>query len=306
MNDGESSGIVIGDVFSTATVKSESANHTLKCRISWCEKSWVRNEKWRSEIYHSHLISSHFKHLWAKDVPESRGHHADGEDYSCNVAGCVYKSKYRHCMLIHLAGKHKQFEGKLAEADINADILNPIISTVADIVEKQNESQVSSTTNDCISQLEKEDKQPNNRPISNNDTIIKVEHLEEESEVEELGLDDMQIRKLFSNKKRQTENALDDGQQEKDRVTPATDKSARKGVRLTSEQLSKLTKEFEDNRYPDRDKRKRLAKELGINEVRVEQWFRQRRYFLTKVKAIEYKGSSQVRVCDYLQGFRVK
>ena len=46
---------------------------------------------------------------------------------------------------------------------------------------------------------------------------------------------------------------------------------------LNSEQLLKLSEEFKENCYPDQQKRKRLANELGINEAKVTKWFNNKR-----------------------------
>ena len=124
-----SSGLVIGEGFSTAedvkVVKTDVnlLTPTLKCRM--CDKCWQGSAKMHRKDYHSHLISSHFKHLWAKDVPESR--EQAGGNFSCNVANCTHKTNLRHSMLIHLAGKHKQLEQKLTEShQLTDEILNPI------------------------------------------------------------------------------------------------------------------------------------------------------------------------------------
>ena len=152
MNVSESSDLVIGEVFSTAAdnmVAKEGTDlsPTIKCRM--CDKCWPQNTKWGRHnlimYYHSHLISKHFKHLWAKDVPQS-SKQAGGE-FSCNVANCAHKTSLRFSMLIHLAMKHKQLKLKLAEGGYPADIITPILLT-PDFIEKQAESYVSSTTDD--------------------------------------------------------------------------------------------------------------------------------------------------------------
>ena len=88
----ESSDLVISDVFSTATDnKMENNTPTLKCRM--CEKCWPGTQQRSRDNYHSHLLSSHFKHLWEKELPASR--EQDGGEYACHVNKCGYQTKLR-------------------------------------------------------------------------------------------------------------------------------------------------------------------------------------------------------------------
>ncbi len=85
----------------------------VKCRL--CGKSWKGKDN-----FFTHLVSTHFKYLWAKEVPRS------ADMYHCHVPGCSYQSKYRYNFLFHLAGKHKQLKQKLAEEGIPENVLTPI------------------------------------------------------------------------------------------------------------------------------------------------------------------------------------
>ena len=449
----ESSDLVIGDVFSTAAdvkVAKEDIDltPTLKCRVPGCKKYWQENAKWRKENYHSHLISSHFKHLWARDVPESK--EQAGGDYSCIIADCTHQTKFRHSMLIHLAGKHKQLEKKLTEHGYTDEILNPIELTPVNKAAatrkriKSIDSQlVTSTTNDDMipaqdqgkiicavcktypevplhehvqdyhglslsdyleikNRLGKAEKKPD-QPLLE-DTIVKVEHNpfnQEESEKQslkdastifseesvkpapyishsskseagsnssvsqqedfissnnvtrerrvtqrdttfswnqlkrlnkefvdnpslidgrerslanELGLDELQIKNWFSYRRRKcnTNSVADtiesngvskhvEGNHETAKIKPASHNAsgARSRKRLNSEQLTKLTEEFGNDRYPDRTKRMRLANELGISEVKVFQWFNNKRHkiSLSSLKNSIVKVEHKVSVC---------
>lgn len=51
---------------------------------------------------------------------------------------------------------------------------------------------------------------------------------------------------------------------------------------FSSEQLAQLRKEFEDNRYLNEDRRKKLANELGLNETQIKIWFQNKRAKLKK------------------------
>ena len=51
---------------------------------------------------------------------------------------------------------------------------------------------------------------------------------------------------------------------------------------FSSEQLARLRKEFEDNRYLNEDRRKSLANELGLNETQIKIWFQNKRAKLKK------------------------
>ncbi|TRY63927.1 hypothetical protein TCAL_14296 [Tigriopus californicus] len=85
----------------------------VKCRL--CGKSWKGKDN-----FFTHLVSTHFKYMWANEVPKS------ADMYHCHVPGCSYQSKYRYNFLFHLAGKHKQLKHKLAQEGIPPDVLIPI------------------------------------------------------------------------------------------------------------------------------------------------------------------------------------
>ncbi len=85
----------------------------VKCRL--CGKSWKGKDN-----FFTHLVSTHFKYLWAEEVPKS------ADMFHCHVKGCQYQSKYRYNFLFHLAGKHKQLRQKLAEEGIPQNVLVPI------------------------------------------------------------------------------------------------------------------------------------------------------------------------------------
>lgn len=87
----------------------------VKCRL--CGKGWKGKDN-----FFTHLVSTHFKYLWAAEVPK----HA--EMFQCHVGSCNYQSKYRYNFLFHLAGKHKQLKQKLAQAGIPLDVLVPVES----------------------------------------------------------------------------------------------------------------------------------------------------------------------------------
>lgn len=85
----------------------------VKCRL--CGKGWKGKDN-----FFTHLVSTHFKYLWAAEVPK----HADM--FQCHVGSCNYQSKYRYNFLFHLAGKHKQLKQKLANEGIPLDVLVPV------------------------------------------------------------------------------------------------------------------------------------------------------------------------------------
>ena len=85
----------------------------VKCRL--CGKSWKGKDN-----FFTHLVSTHFKYLWAKEVPKQ------ADMFHCHVRDCTYQSKYRYNFLFHLAGKHKQLRQKLAEEGIPQNVLIPI------------------------------------------------------------------------------------------------------------------------------------------------------------------------------------
>ncbi|XP_040581936.1 uncharacterized protein [Lepeophtheirus salmonis] len=85
----------------------------VKCRL--CGKAWKGKDN-----FFTHLVSTHFKYLWANEVPR----HA--EMFHCKVQDCNYQSKYRYNFLFHLAGKHKQLKQKLADEGVPLEVLTPL------------------------------------------------------------------------------------------------------------------------------------------------------------------------------------
>ncbi len=51
---------------------------------------------------------------------------------------------------------------------------------------------------------------------------------------------------------------------------------------FSSEQLARLKKEFEDNRYLTEERRRNLALELGLNENQIKIWFQNKRAKIKK------------------------
>ena len=102
----------------------------VKCRM--CGKCWKGKDN-----FFTHLVSTHFKYLWAAEVPRQ------ADMYFCHVPGCTYQSKYRYNFLFHLAGKHKQLKQKLAEENIPTDVLTPIEMDSSEMEEHQAEQMVS-------------------------------------------------------------------------------------------------------------------------------------------------------------------
>jgi homeobox protein engrailed len=62
----------------------------------------------------------------------------------------------------------------------------------------------------------------------------------------------------------------------------ASQEDKRPRTAFSSEQLARLRKEFDDNRYLNEDRRKSLANELGLNETQIKIWFQNKRAKLKK------------------------
>ena len=62
----------------------------------------------------------------------------------------------------------------------------------------------------------------------------------------------------------------------------ATPDEKRPRTAFSSEQLARLRKEFEENRYLNEDRRRSLANELGLNETQIKIWFQNKRAKLKK------------------------
>ena len=62
----------------------------------------------------------------------------------------------------------------------------------------------------------------------------------------------------------------------------ATPDEKRPRTAFSSEQLARLRKEFDENRYLNEDRRRALANELGLNETQIKIWFQNKRAKLKK------------------------
>ena len=69
-----------------------------------------------------------------------------------------------------------------------------------------------------------------------------------------------------------------------EKVDRASTSSAEKRPRtaFSTEQLSRLKREFEENRYLTEERRKNLANELGLNENQIKIWFQNKRAKIKK------------------------
>ena len=65
-------------------------------------------------------------------------------------------------------------------------------------------------------------------------------------------------------------------------VDAASAEDKRPRTAFSSEQLARLRKEFEENRYLNEDRRRALASELGLNETQIKIWFQNKRAKLKK------------------------
>ena len=68
------------------------------------------------------------------------------------------------------------------------------------------------------------------------------------------------------------------------RTDPTNNSSMEKRPRtaFSAEQLARLKKEFEDNRYLTEERRRNLATELGLNENQIKIWFQNKRAKIKK------------------------
>jgi len=65
-----------------------------------------------------------------------------------------------------------------------------------------------------------------------------------------------------------------------ERAGPSMEKRPR--TAFSSDQLGRLKKEFEDNRYLTEERRRNLAVELGLNENQIKIWFQNKRAKIKK------------------------
>ena len=69
---------------------------------------------------------------------------------------------------------------------------------------------------------------------------------------------------------------------ERDRTTPREPIEKRPRTAFSADQLGRLKKEFDDNRYLTEERRRSLALELGLNENQIKIWFQNKRAKIKK------------------------
>ena len=69
-------------------------------------------------------------------------------------------------------------------------------------------------------------------------------------------------------------------QEKVDRASSSAEKRPR--TAFSTEQLSRLRREFEENRYLNEERRKNLSEELGLNENQIKIWFQNKRAKIKK------------------------
>lgn len=69
---------------------------------------------------------------------------------------------------------------------------------------------------------------------------------------------------------------------EKEEPTLCASAEKRPRTAFSSDQLARLKREFEDNRYLNEERRKSLSNELGLNENQIKIWFQNKRAKIKK------------------------
>ena len=69
---------------------------------------------------------------------------------------------------------------------------------------------------------------------------------------------------------------------ERDRSNPREPIEKRPRTAFSADQLARLKKEFDDNRYLTEERRRALALELGLNENQIKIWFQNKRAKIKK------------------------
>ena len=67
-----------------------------------------------------------------------------------------------------------------------------------------------------------------------------------------------------------------------EKVERASSAEKRPRTAFSTEQLSRLKREFEENRYLNEERRKNLSEELGLNENQIKIWFQNKRAKIKK------------------------
>ena len=67
-----------------------------------------------------------------------------------------------------------------------------------------------------------------------------------------------------------------------DKANPGSPKDKRPRTAFNSDQLGRLKREFDENRYLNEERRKSLSEELGLNENQIKIWFQNKRAKIKK------------------------
>ena len=70
--------------------------------------------------------------------------------------------------------------------------------------------------------------------------------------------------------------------EELDRSSSSSSAEKRPRTAFSSDQLARLKREFDDNRYLTEERRKNLSAELGLNENQIKIWFQNKRAKIKK------------------------
>ncbi|QQP53135.1 Segmentation polarity homeobox protein engrailedlike, partial [Caligus rogercresseyi] len=65
-------------------------------------------------------------------------------------------------------------------------------------------------------------------------------------------------------------------------TSPESSEEKRPRTAFSSEQLARLKREFDENRYLNEERRRALSSELGLNETQIKIWFQNKRAKLKK------------------------
>ena len=118
----------------------------------------------------------------------------------------------------------------------------------------------------------------------------------------EMGMSEAKVKHWFKNKRRKIMMSINQSAKQAQKLmdvniaedTQQSSQVTHSKTVFSSQQVARLKRELEDNRYVSIDKRKILADELGLQETQIKNWFHNRRKIMKKMTNLESDNGDKV------------